>query len=80
MTNKQAYWINLAKTNPDEFKRQQRKRYWLRLKDTNPKEFDRQQREWELRKRNPQMTKQEAHERITLQDRIFEERQLSLAL
>ena len=39
MTNKQAYWINLAKNNPDEFKRRRRMAYWKHLQQNNPEEY-----------------------------------------
>jgi hypothetical protein len=77
MTNKQAYWINLAKTNPDEFKRRRRMAYWKHLQQNNPEEYKARQRENKLRQKNQEMSSQEAHKIIATQDLLFEKNQLS---
>jgi len=77
MTNKQAYWINLAKTNPDEFKRRRRMAYWKHLQQNNPEEYKARQRENKLRQKNQEMSSQEAHKIIATQDLLFEQNQLS---
>ena len=76
--DKKAYWINLYKTNPAEYKRRSRMAYWKHLQQNNPEEFKARKRENKLRQQNPEMSSQEAHKIIATQDRLFEQNQLSL--
>ena len=76
--DKRAYWINLQKTNPEEYKRRRRMAYWGHLKQEDPKKFQRLQREQQLRDQHPYLSKEQAANVIDVQDKLFEENQLSL--
>ena len=76
--DKRAYWINLYKTNPEEYKRRSRRYYWKRMQENNPEEFKAHQREQKLIEKNPEMSKKQAHKIVATQDKLFSENQLSL--
>ena len=76
--DKRAYWINLQKTNPEEYKRRSRAYYWKRMQQEHPEEFKAHQREQKLLEKNPTMSKQQAAKVIATQDRLFNKNQLSL--
>ena len=76
--DKRAYWINLYKTNPEEYKRRSRRAYWKKMQENHPEEFKAHQREQKLLEKNPEMSKQQAHKIISTQDRLFDQNQLSL--
>ena len=76
--SKREYWINLARTNPEEFKRRSRKAYWVILKRENPEEWKARRRENKLRERHKDMSRDEAHKIVATQDKLFSENQLSL--
>lgn len=77
-SSKRAYWINLAKTNPDEYRRRSRMAYWQHLREANPEEFKARQRENKLRAQHPDMSREQAAKIIATQDKLFNENQLSL--
>ena len=52
--------------------------YWGHLKQENPKKFQRLQREQQLRDQHPYLSKEQAANVIDVQDKLFEENQLSL--
>lgn len=76
--DKRAYWINLYKTNPEEYKRRSRMAYWKHLQQSNPEEFKARKRENKLREKHPDMSRTEAHKIVATQDRLFEKNQLSI--
>ena len=76
--DKRAYWINLQRTNPEEYKRRSRMAYWKHLQQNNPEEFKARKRENKLREKHPNMTRAEAAQIIATQDKLFEQNQLSL--
>ena len=76
--DKRAYWINLARTNPEEYKRRKRMAYWGHLKQDDPKKFQKLQREQQLRNQHPYLSREDAEKVIETQDKLFNENQLSL--
>ena len=76
--SKREYWINLARNNPAEFKRRSRMSYWKHLQQNDPVEYRLRMQENKLRQKHKEISRDEAKKIVATQERLFNEKQLSL--